>query len=124
MSCVATPFAIPTPLRSNSSMHMQWRRQPWAIVLSVAWCFMGVATLKAEALIVSAEFIFESAPFKSCHASTIVQTANGLTAAWFAGSEEGDKDVGIWMSMQRDGRWSAPVEVANGAQKDGSRLPC
>ncbi len=70
------------------------------------------------------EFIFESAPFKSCHASTIAETPSGLTAAWFAGSDEGNKDVGIWVSQRRNGRWSPPAEVANGVQADGPRVPC
>ena len=33
-----------------------------------------------------AEFIFESAPFASAHASTIVETREGLVAAWFGGT--------------------------------------
>jgi hypothetical protein len=32
------------------------------------------------------EFVFERAPFESCHASTVVQTADGgLLCAFFAG---------------------------------------
>jgi predicted neuraminidase len=34
-------------------------------------------------------------------------------------------DVGIWLSRHVDGKWTAPVEVANGAQEDGTtRHPC
>jgi predicted neuraminidase len=64
--------------------------------------------------IVTSEFIFETAPFASCHASTIVQTKTGLAAAWFGGTKEGAADVGIWVSLQRDGKWSPPVEVGKG----------
>ncbi len=74
--------------------------------------------------IVKTEFIFETAPFPSCHASTIVETKVGLVAAWFGGTREKAKDVGIWMSRHQDGKWSAPVEVTNGAQPDGTRHPC
>ena len=71
------------------------------------------------------EFIFETAPFPSCHASTIVQTKKGtLLAAWFGGTAERNRDVGIWLSRRVDDRWSAPVEVANGVQADGTRYPC
>jgi predicted neuraminidase len=74
--------------------------------------------------VVSSEFIFETAPFPSCHASTLAETKSGLVAAWFGGTRERDPDVGIWISRQVDGRWSAPEEAANGIQSQGPRLPC
>ncbi len=52
--------------------------------------------------ILSTEFVFERAPFASAHASTLVETADGLVAAWFGGTDEGHPDVGIWLS-RRDG---------------------
>ncbi len=66
--------------------------------------------------LVRSEFIYESAPFPQCHASTIVETGSGLVAAWFGGTREKDPDVGIWVSRLERGRWTAPVEVANGIQ--------
>jgi predicted neuraminidase len=69
------------------------------------------------------EFIFERAPFPSAHASTIVETTDGLVAAWFGGTRERDPDVGIWVSRRDRAGWSAPVEVANGVQPDGTRHP-
>jgi len=45
-------------------------------------------------------------------------------AAWFGGTKERDPDVGIWVSRYDGTRWSAPVEVANGVQPDGTRHPC
>ncbi len=65
------------------------------------------------------EFIYETAPFPSCHASTIEDTPGGLVAAWFGGTDEKDPDVGIWVSRHTAGKWTAPVEVANGVQADG-----
>ncbi len=70
------------------------------------------------------EFIYEEAPFPSCHASTIAEVKAGLVAAWFGGTDEGRKDVGIWVSRRVDSKWSAPVEVADGIQPDGTRHPC
>jgi predicted neuraminidase len=74
--------------------------------------------------IITSEFVFERAPFPSAHASTIVETRDGLVAAWFGGTKERDPDVGIWVSRHDGTRWSGPVEVANGVQPDGTRHPC
>ena len=74
--------------------------------------------------IVKSEFIYESAPFPSCHASTIVETKSGFTAAWFGGTAEKKPDVGIWSARLVEGKWTVPVEVANGVQTDGTRHPC
>lgn len=61
---------------------------------------------------VTGNFIFETAPFPSCHASTIVELPNGdLLAAWFGGTAEGNPDVAIWGSRNVNGRWSAPEEL-------------
>ncbi|MGB9836946.1 MAG: exo-alpha-sialidase [Candidatus Saccharicenans sp.] len=70
------------------------------------------------------EFIFEKAPFASCHASTIVETADGLLAAWFGGTVEGAADVGIWASRFDGQKWSDPREIANGISEDGGRYAC
>ena len=72
---------------------------------------------------VKAEFIYETAPFPQCHASTIVETNSGLVAAWFGGTGEKNPDVGIWVSLHRDGKWSVPVEVANGVVSPEKRFP-
>jgi predicted neuraminidase len=69
------------------------------------------------------EFVFETAPFASAHASTIAETPAGLVAAWFGGTREGASDVGIWLSRRVNGRWTPPVEVATGVQLDGTRHP-
>ena len=74
--------------------------------------------------IVSEEFIFETAPYPSCHAATIAETTNGdLIASWFGGTNERDPDVGIWVSKRKNGKWTKGVEVANGIMKEGPRLP-
>lgn len=78
----------------------------------------------AESVILTGEFIYESAPFPSCHASTIVETPGGLVAAWFGGKDEGDPSVGIWLSRHVDGEWTPPEEVADGVSEDGRRYPC
>src|SRR6185436_5934831 len=86
----------------------------------------GVATLQPPATrdVVNFEFVFETAPFASAHASTIAETRDGLVTAWFGGTREGASDVGIWLSRRVNGAWTPPVEVATGVQPDGTRHPC
>ena len=71
-----------------------------------------LATLLAASAVVSSEMIFDDAPHPSCHASTIVWTETGLVAAWFGGTDEGEDDVGIWLSRHGTDGWSSPREVA------------
>ncbi|MEA1878588.1 MAG: sialidase family protein [Bacteroidota bacterium] len=75
--------------------------------------------------IVLSEYIFNAkdVSFPSCHASTIVETEDGLLVAWFAGTKEKDPDVGIWLSHFSSGEWSIPVEVANGKQSPIKQFP-
>lgn len=72
------------------------------------------------------EFIYDDAhaPTPQCHATTIVETPAGLVAAWFGGQHEKNPDVGVWVSRQVDGVWTAPIEVANGVQHSTLRYPC
>ena len=97
------------------------RTLPFLVI--AAWLFPHGPALSQSGLLKS-EFIYDSAPFPSCHASTIEQTAQGLIAGWFGGTAEGKPDVGIWVSRHEGGKWTAPVEVANGVQPDGTREPC
>ncbi len=82
------------------------------------------AVAQSSSVTVAADFIYQEAPFPSAHASTIVETADGLVAAWFGGTGEGNPDVGIWLARHDGVRWSRPVEVATGVGEDGSREPC
>jgi predicted neuraminidase len=93
------------------------------IVLLIAAQAVAGSAVPAGA-IVDQEFVFETAPFPSAHASTIVETRDGLVAAWFGGSREGAPDVGIWVSRRVNRQWTPPVEAATGAQADGARQPC
>lgn len=79
----------------------------------------------AHPAVISAEFINPDAPYPECHASTLVELADGtLAAAWFGGTKERNPDVEIWFARRENGRWQPAVSVANGIQPDGSpRLP-
>lgn len=91
-----------------------------------SFLILAVVTAGApmHAAVMSSGFVDANAPYPSCHASTIVETAPGqLVAAWFAGTREGQPDVGIWVSRHEKDGWTRPVEVATGVQPEGPRHP-
>ena len=94
------------------------------LLVCLALVAHAAAQAAAPSAVVRSEFIYDRAPFPSAHASTIVETRDGLVAAWFGGTKERAPDVGIWVSHYEQNAWSPPVEVANGVQPDGTRLPC
>lgn len=72
---------------------------------------------------VKEELVFKNAPFKQCHASTMVETKTGeLLLACFGGSQEGKKDVVIWLAKLSDTE-AKPVMVADGIVNDTLRYP-
>jgi predicted neuraminidase len=71
------------------------------------------------------QFIFTEPVTASCHASTIEEVRPGrLLAAWFGGSREGGKDVGIYLSEHTNGTWSPPRRVIDPLVTKGDTLPC
>ncbi len=76
--------------------------------------------------IVVDEFIYEKAPYPSCHAATIVEASNGdLIASWFGGTAERNPDVTIWVSRKEknSSKWTEAVQVADGVISDKLRYP-
>lgn len=115
-------------------MNRKIRTTGLVITLLTAFSIFGLAQDKmqipalanpGEGAYLKGELIYSlnHKPTPECHASTIVEVEDGLIAAWFGGTEERHSDVGIWMSMNLDGTWSKPVEVANGFQNDTLRYP-
>jgi predicted neuraminidase len=68
-------------------------------------------------------FIFEADEAMQVHAATLVETPEGLVAAWFGGAEEGHPDVRIWVARHDGGLWDEARPVAEGRTADGDRLP-
>jgi predicted neuraminidase len=108
---IGLPFQI-FPLRLKRALAV--------VTLPMTACVFGAETPG----LLKSEFIYETAPFPECHASTIAETKSGLVAAWFGGTRERHPDVGIWFSRHRDGKWTSPVEVANGVESPSKRYPC
>lgn len=81
-----------------------------SITLLLAICSL---LLPAQDARVRFEFVYNKAPFPSCHAATIVENPDGsLLVSWFGGTEEGAPDVAIYSSRRVNGAWSEPVEIA------------
>jgi predicted neuraminidase len=99
------------------------------LTLCAGFVLLGLFTSRAfsQNAVLKSEFIYEQAPFPQCHASTIIETKDGLVAAWFGGTAEKNKDVGIWVSRHDGTKWSTPVEVVNGTKhgkpNDKERYP-
>lgn len=70
------------------------------------------------------QFIYRDSVIAQCHASTLVETKNGLLAAWFGGTGEGNKDVCIYTSRLVKGVWTKPVIAADGKINDSTRYAC
>jgi predicted neuraminidase len=68
-------------------------------------------------------FIYETAPFPSCHASTLLETPDGVMAAWFGGTYERHPDVSIYTSHRKNGEWSIPALAADGIENEVFRNP-
>ncbi|KAK3236407.1 hypothetical protein CYMTET_53453 [Cymbomonas tetramitiformis] len=62
------------------------------------------------------QLVFDSASFRSCHASTVVHldSEQSCLVAWFGGHKEGDDGVVIWGTERRpDGGFSEPRVFAS-----------
>jgi predicted neuraminidase len=92
-------------------------------VRSFAVTLAGVAAgcgAQPEAIELAEAFVFTEAPFPEAHAATLAETRSGLVAAWFGGTREGNQDVGIWIARHEGGAWTAPEQVADGVDEDGT----
>lgn len=118
------------------SLVMCWadRLNGKALLIAAAWSLAAASPSAAQERgpaaqpkgpgVVSSQFIYSEAPFPQCHASTLVETPQGLVAAWFGGTKEGHQDVSIWVSRHEGGQWTAPQQVADGVQSPTLRHPC
>jgi predicted neuraminidase len=95
-----------------------------SILFTLSCRTIGEKTTINDALVLAEGFIYDEAPFPSCHASTIAETPDGLVSAWFGGTRESHEDVEIWASRKVNGNWTTPVSVANGIQDKEKRYPC
>ena len=97
------------------------------VLLVLITCNIRICKSQSENLnkSISKEFIFDTASFSQCHASTIVELKDGrLLSAWFGGSHENAPDVSIYLSYNKKGKWSSPQLIADGKINDTLRYAC
>lgn len=115
-------FFIMQPINGNPVFNRCLVRD-LSVRIAVAIAMLGACAhvpgqdSKANPPSILSEFIYDQASFPSCHASTIEESQGHLVAAWFGGTHEKHPDVGIWVARKIDGKWTDPVEVANGVVK-------
>ena len=76
-----------------------------------------------SAKVIETDLIYQSEPYPSCHASTIVETGEGMLAAWFGGTNEKHPDVCIHAAFYKNGIWEKPFQVADGVENNLIRNP-
>ena len=94
-----------------------------ALLTATAALALHAIAAESNPAVLKSEFIYDTGPYPSIHATTIVETPTGLVSAWFGGTAEKNPDVCIWVSRLVDGKWTESVETANGVQPDGTRHP-
>lgn len=96
------------------------------IVLLVFGCLSCVSLKKMpKAVNVTNTFIANPPVTANSHAATLVEfNPNELMAAWFGGKYEGAKDVGIYLSVYKDKKWSVPQPIISPLITQKDTLPC
>ena len=89
-------------------------------VISSASLFAQLRLIKKSEVMV-----YDTPPFKECHASTILEVSkNQFLIAAFGGSKEGNDDVSIWLSHSDGKDWQDPKLIDNGLITDQEIYPC
>ncbi len=58
-------------------------------------------------------FLFEEGKFfDQCHATTVLKVGDRVLCSFFAGTEEGNEDVRIFLCTYENGKWSDPVQMS------------
>lgn len=101
------------------------RRKRNVFILLIFLSTFVVLNAQSKYIVVDSGLVFQDAPFKSCHASTVVELENEtVLCAWFGGDYEGHDNVSIWTSEFKKSSWTPPALVAEGTVGDSIRYPC
>lgn len=80
-------------------------------------------TPSAASAVLKSEFIFERGPVPTNHASTIVETTEGLLAVWFGGPRARDPLNSIYSARYDGTNWSEPARILEGGTGN-ARFQC
>jgi predicted neuraminidase len=96
----------------------------YATLLFVLLC-ISCNSVKPQAVNITTTYIAEPPITTNSHAATLVEIKpNEVMAAWFGGSYEGAKDVGIYFSTYKNKTWSAPQNLIKPLIRQGDTLAC
>lgn len=95
----------------------------YAAVAFLAMAGGSIPSTRAASAVVKNEFIFEDGPAPTNHASTIVETTDGLLAAWFGGPKARDPLNSIYSARYDGTNWSKPVKILEGGN-NSTPLQC
>jgi predicted neuraminidase len=87
-------------------------------LMTLLWVSFTSTTAAATGIIKS-DFIFERGPVPTNHSSTIVETTEGLLAAWFGGPRARDPLNSIYSARYDGTNWSRPVKNMEGGTGNG-----
>lgn len=89
--------------------------------LLIGYSFQQKSANEIKVEVISSEFISDTTQYAQCHASTLLETTDGLLIAYFGGPHERHPDVCIYTSAYKNGAWSKPVKIADGIMNDTLR---
>ena len=97
-----------------------------SILLFVLVCVSTAsAQQKPQGYNITNTFITLKSVTTNSHAATLVEIKpNEIMAAWFGGSYEGAKDVGIYFSTYKNKIWSQPQNLIKPLVKQSDTLAC
>lgn len=98
----------------------------FALLLFVLLCIScNSVKQKPQAVNITSSYIAEPHITTNSHAATLVEIKpNEIMAAWFGGSYEGAKDVGIYLSTYKAKTWSVPQNLIKPLIRQGDTLAC
>lgn len=87
-------------------------------ILALSFLFLIITSCHQKKTInltlVSEAYISDTLQYTQCHASTIIETDNGLLVSFFGGSYERHPEVSIYTAAFANGQWKKPQKVADG----------